>query len=65
MDATSGATAITTVTSGLATSLADFSVTNLMSIITSMLTIAVPLVIGWFAFRWIYGKVKGALRSGN
>lgn len=65
MDATTGAAAISAVTSGLTTSLSDLSVTNLMSIITAMLTIAVPLVLGWFAFRWIYGKVKGAMRSGN
>lgn len=65
MDATTGATAITTVTSGLATSLADLSVTNLMSIITSMLGLALPLIIAWFAFRWIYGHVKGAMRNGN
>lgn len=65
MEATTGAAAITAVNTALTTSLADFSVANLMSIITNMLTLAVPLVIAWFAFRWIYGKVKGALRSGN
>lgn len=46
------------------TALADFSVTNLSSVITSGLGIAVPLVLAWFAFRWIYKKAKGALKRG-
>lgn len=64
-EAVTGASAITEVNTGLTTSLADFSVTNLMSIITNMLTLCVPLIIAWFAFRWIFGHVKGALRKGN
>lgn len=46
------------------TALADFSVTNLSSVITAGLGIAVPLVLAWFAFRWIYKKAKGALKRG-
>lgn len=46
------------------TALSDFSVTNLSSVITAGLGIAVPLVLAWFAFRWIYKKAKGALKRG-
>ena len=27
--------------------------------------IAIPLVLAWFAFRWIYKKAKGALKRGG
>lgn len=46
------------------TSLAEFSVSTLVPIIQAALTFAVPLVIGWFTFRWIYRKAKGALKRG-
>lgn len=45
--------------------LASFSVDNLMTVITAGLGIAVPLVLAWFAFRWIYKKAKGALKRGS
>lgn len=45
--------------------LASFSVDNLMLVITAGLGIAVPLVLAWFAFRWIYKKAKGALKRGS
>lgn len=45
--------------------LASFSVDNLMTVITAGLGIAVPLVLAWFAFRWIYRKAKGALKRGS
>lgn len=54
-----------TVITGVTGALADFSTTNLSSVIVAGLGIAVPLVLGWFAFRWIYGKVKGALFAGR
>ena len=53
----SGITAITT-------ALADFSVANVVSVITAGLGIAVPLVLVWFAFRFIYKKAKGGLKKG-
>lgn len=46
------------------TALADFTPANLSSVITAGLGIAVPLVLAWFAFRWIYRKAKGALKRG-
>lgn len=52
------------VISAVTTALADFSPANLASVFTAGLGIAVPLILGWFAFRWIYKKAKGALKRG-
>ena len=54
------ATSIASVTGAIA----DFSPANLMLVIVAWLGIAVPLVLAWFAFRWIYKKAKGALKKG-
>lgn len=61
MEGTAMSAFITAITGALA----DFSTTNLSDVIVAGLTIAVPLVLAWFAFRWIYGKVKGALKKGS
>lgn len=45
--------------------LGEFSTTAITSVITAGLGIAVPLVLGWFAFRWIWKKAKGALKRGT
>lgn len=50
--------------SAVTTALGDFTPANLSSVITAGLGIAVPLVLAWFAFRWIYRKAKGALKRG-
>lgn len=42
----------------------DFSTTNVVQVIVAGLGIAVPLVLIWFAFRWVYRKAKGALKGG-
>lgn len=60
MDASALSTAITSITGALT----DFSGTNVTSVIVAGLGIAVPLVLIWFAFRWIYRKAKGALKRG-
>ncbi len=52
---------ITTISGGLA----DFSGSNLGSVVLAGLKLAVPLVLAWFAFRWIYSKVKSAMKKGN
>lgn len=44
--------------------LSDFSTTNVVQVIVAGLGIAVPLVLIWFAFRWVYRKAKGALKGG-
>lgn len=45
--------------------LGDFSVTNLVTILGAGLGLCVGLVLFWFAFRWIKGKVMGALKKGK
>lgn len=52
---------ITSVTGALG----DFSAANIGKVLVAGLGIAVPLVLSWFAFRWIYGKAKGALKRGK
>lgn len=54
-------TSITSITGALT----DFTASNLMLVIAAGLGIAVPLVLAWFAFRWIYKKAKGALKRGS
>lgn len=44
--------------------LSGFSVTALGEVITAGLGLAVPLVVGWFTFRWIYKKIKGSFKQG-
>lgn len=60
MDTSPLTTAITSITGALTA----FSGTNVTSVIVAGLGIAVPLVLVWFAFRWIYRKAKGALKRG-
>lgn len=60
--AASGMSAVIT---GVTGALADFSTTNLTQVIVAGLGLAVPLILGWFAFRWIFGKAKGALFGGR
>ncbi len=60
-----GAGSETVDTSGIVGALGAFNTTNLLSVITAGLGIAVPLVLLWFAFRWIYKKAKGALKKGS
>lgn len=44
--------------------LSDFSVANVVSVIAAGLGVAVPLVLVWFAYRFIYKKAKGGLKKG-
>lgn len=55
------ATSITSITGALG----DLSPANLVQVIVAGLGLAIPLVLAWFAFRWIYKKVKGALKKGS
>lgn len=58
-----GGTALTTLITSITNALGDFSLANVGSIIVAGLGIAVPLILGWFAFRFIYRKAKGALKG--
>lgn len=60
-----GGNTMTELITAVTGSLGEFSTASLSSVITAGLAIAVPLVLGWFAFRWIYKKAKGALKSGT
>lgn len=59
-----GASTVSALITAVTGALSEFSTTNLTSVIVAGLGIAVPLVLGWFAFRWIYKKAKGALKKG-
>lgn len=56
-------TALSSFITQITGALGDFSATNVGTIIVAGLGIAVPLVLVWFAFRWIYRKAKGGLKG--
>ena len=58
------ATAIETAVTAIKSALADLSTANLTTVIVGGLAVAVPLVLVWFGFRFIYKKAKGALKRG-
>ena len=58
------ASALTAAIGSITGALTDFSTANLVSVIVAGLGIAVPLVLIWFAFRFIYRKAKVALKRG-
>lgn len=45
--------------------LADFTTTNLSTILIAALSVTVGLAIAWFAFRFIKRKISGAMKSGR
>lgn len=45
--------------------LTDFTTTNLATILVAALSVSVGLAIAWFAFRFIKGKVVGAMKKGK
>lgn len=57
--------ALTTAITSITGAMKDFSTPNLVSVIVAGLGIGVPLVLVWFAFRFIYKKAKVALRRGS
>lgn len=57
--------ALTTAITSITGALKDFSTANVVSVIVAGLGIAVPLVLVWFAFRFIYRKAKVALKRGT
>lgn len=57
--------ALTTAISSITGALTDFSGANVAQVIVGALGIAVPLVLVWFAFRFIYKKAKGGLKRGS
>lgn len=61
----SAAAALTTFMESISGALSDFSTTTLASVLVKGLGLAAGLVIAWFAFRFIKGKVLGALKKGK
>lgn len=57
--------ALTTAIGSITGALTDFSGANVAQVIVAALGIAVPLVLVWFAFRFIYKKAKGGLKRGS
>lgn len=57
--------ALTTAITSITGALTDFSSSNVAQVIVAALGIAVPLVLVWFAFRFIYKKAKGGLKRGS
>lgn len=55
---------VSTDLTAITTALADFNAGNVVDVITAALGIAVPLILVWFGFRFIYSKAKGALKRG-
>lgn len=45
--------------------LADFTTSNLGTILVAGLAVSAGLVIAWFAYRFITRKVSGALKKGK
>lgn len=45
--------------------LADFTTTNLATILVAALGLTASLFIAWFAYRFIKAKVAGALKKGK
>jgi len=62
MEAGSLTTFIESVTTPMESTL---TLTNLGTVIAAGLTISVTLILGWFSFRWIWGKVKKAFLGGR
>lgn len=54
-------TFITSITGALA----DFSTSNLGTVLVAALGITVTLAIAWFAYRFIVRKVSGAMKKGK
>lgn len=62
MEGTSISTFIDTVTTPMESTL---TITNLGTVIAAGLAISVTFVLAWFAFRWVWGKVKKAFLGGR
>lgn len=56
---------LSTFLTSITSALAELAPENLVTVITTGLGLAVPLILVWFGFRWVYGKVKGALFFGS
>lgn len=60
-----GENALSTFISSITAALADFSTTNLGTILVAALGITVTLALAWFAYRFITRRVSKAMRKGS
>lgn len=56
---------LSTFISSITGALADFTTENLATVLVAALGITAGLAIAWFAYRFIKGKVSGAMRKGR
>lgn len=60
-----GETGLSTFITSITGALADFSTTNLSSVLVAALGITVTLALAWFAYRFVTRKVSGAMKKGR
>lgn len=58
-------TALSSFLDTIKTALADFTTTNLATVLVAALGITAALAIAWFAYRFIVRKVSGAMKKGK
>lgn len=56
---------LSTFISSITGALSEFTPANLATVIVAALGITAGLAIAWFAYRFIKGKVSGAMRKGR
>lgn len=60
-----GSTDLSTFITSITGALSDFTTANLATILVAALGMTAALAIAWFAYRFIKGKVSGAMRKGK
>lgn len=60
-----GEESLSTFITSITGALADFTTANLATILVAALGLTAGLAIAWFAYRFIKGKVSGAMRKGK
>lgn len=60
-----GEESLSTFITSITGALADFTIANLATILVEALGLTAGLAIAWFAYRFIKGKVSGAMRKGK
>lgn len=58
-------TALDTFLTSITGAMADFSTTNLATVLVAGVGVAGGLVLAWFGYRFIVRKVSGALKKGK
>lgn len=60
-----GEESLSTFITSITGALADFTTANLATILVAALGLTAGLAIAWFAYRFIKGKVSGAMKKGK